>query len=78
MQNLSVLFFGQLTELTGTNELKISAASDTDELLQQLCSTFPKLNQAKFTIAVNNSMINRNTQLDENSVVALMPAFSGG
>jgi molybdopterin synthase sulfur carrier subunit len=40
--------------------------------------TYPALAESKYVIAVNKQVITSNTSLDENSVVALLPPYSGG
>jgi molybdopterin synthase sulfur carrier subunit len=52
--------------------------ADTDGLVRALHSTYPALAESKYVIAVNKQVITSNTSLDENSVVALLPPYSGG
>ena len=75
--NISVIFFGQLTDITNSSKIKL-IATDTDTLLKNLYDKFPGLRSAKFIVAVNNNKIEQNQQLDNNAIVALMPPFSGG
>jgi molybdopterin synthase sulfur carrier subunit len=75
---IEVMFFGQLTDLTGTGRIEIEGAADTDQLLRQLIQKFPALSSSTYRIAVNNKMINGNTMIDSESKIALMPPFSGG
>jgi molybdopterin synthase sulfur carrier subunit len=75
---IEVMFFGQLTDLTGTGRIEIEGAADTDQLLRQLIQKFPALSSSTYRIAVNNKMINGNTMIDFESKIALMPPFSGG
>lgn len=74
----TAIFFGQLKDITQTSALDISGIADTDGILQELYSRFPALESAKFILAVNDDLVEKNTALAENSVVALMPPFSGG
>jgi molybdopterin synthase sulfur carrier subunit len=75
---IEVMFFGQLTDLTGAGRIEIEGAADTDQLLHQLIEKFPALSSSTYRIAVNNKMINGNTMIDSESKIALMPPFSGG
>ncbi len=75
---IKVLFFGQLTDITGATSVEIPLAADTDELLKNLSEKYPALNSAKFVVAVNKKQINANTALDLQSTIVLMPPFSGG
>jgi sulfur-carrier protein len=73
-----VLFFGQLTDITGTARLDVEGAQDTDSLKEKLFRQFPALSSAKFRIAVDNKLVNDNTVISAGSKIALMPPFSGG
>jgi len=52
--------------------------ADTDGLVRALHNTYPALAESKYVIAVNKQVITSNTSLNENSVVALLPPYSGG
>jgi molybdopterin synthase sulfur carrier subunit len=73
-----VMFFGQLTDITGKARLDISNAVDTDALKEKLFLQYPALAEAKFRIAVNNKLVNENTLIPAGSKIVLMPPFSGG
>ncbi len=75
---LNILFFGQLTEITGTSNLMVVDVIDTDHLLSYLLQKYPVLTNQKFVIAVDKKVITENTILLPNSTIALLPAFSGG
>ncbi|MEX0998043.1 MAG: MoaD/ThiS family protein [Flavobacteriaceae bacterium] len=76
--NITILFFGQLAEVTGTSSLKLSGISDTDELKNTLRKQFPALEGLTYSIAVNKKMIQQKTTLKHEDEVALLPPFSGG
>jgi sulfur-carrier protein len=75
---LTVLIFGQLTDITGTNTLEMEPAADTGSLLAALYNKYPGLQQASFVLAVNKQVVQENTLLPNACTVALLPAFSGG
>jgi len=75
---IKVLFFGSLTDATAVAALNEVTASDTAALQELLHQQYPVLRTAKYFIAVNRQMINKNTTLKTGDVVALMPPFSGG
>ncbi|MFT3911768.1 MAG: MoaD/ThiS family protein [Ferruginibacter sp.] len=75
---VNIEFFGQLTDITKTKSFEIASITDTESLLQKLYETFPGLQSSEFVIAVNNDLIKNNTVLEEGTVVALMPPYSGG
>lgn len=75
---ITVLFFGPLAEHTGCGSLQLAAHPDTASLQQSLVEKFPALAVRQFALAVNKTIIHQNTALQEGSVVALLPPFSGG
>ena len=76
--DLKIKLFGQLSDIAGSNELLLKSVSDTRELEIQLKEQFPAVAASKYIIAVDKKMIQENTPLQENSLVALLPPFSGG
>ena len=74
---VQIIFFGHLAEVAG-NSVVVNDVADTDSLVHVLHKKYPALAGAKYAIAVNRKLINSNTLLTENTVVALLPPFSGG
>jgi sulfur-carrier protein len=74
---LEVLMFGRLADIAG-NSFTVNDVADTDRLISTLHKRYPALAQTKYVIAVNKRVIASNTLLNEDSVVALLPPFSGG
>ena len=75
---VNIIIFGQLTDITGEQNLVVSDVNDTDQLVAKLNAMFPGIADAKFVIAVNKQVISENTILNNNSIIALLPPFSGG
>ena len=75
---IKILVFGQLSEIINVSELALLAVNNTDEFNKKLFELYPKLNEIKFTMAVNKKIIHENTQLYHEDIVALLPPFSGG
>ena len=75
---VNVLIFGQLKEITGAGAMVLENVSDTDEVMNELKSKFPKLSDSKFVISVDKKIINENVELNGGSTIALLPPFSGG
>ncbi len=73
-----IKIFGQLTEILESNELILSGVADTNALVSELNKNYPALAGAKYIMAVNKQTIAANTELNEDSIVALLPPFSGG
>jgi sulfur-carrier protein len=75
---IQILFFGQIAEITGTDQFQIGNINDTDQLVSQLNSMYPPLIHTQYVLALDKKMITGNTPLTENCTVALLPPFSGG
>jgi molybdopterin synthase sulfur carrier subunit len=75
---VNVLFFGQLTDVTGVNAVSLEGIDNTDQLLQELRKRFPILEDMPYAIAVEMEFVNGNISLKDNDTVALLPPYSGG
>lgn len=75
--NVKVILFGKLADIAG-NSVTVGKVADTDSLIEALHKDYPALTNTKYVIAVDKQIINENTELNKNSMVALLPPFSGG
>jgi len=75
--SINIIIFGQLTDIAGSS-LALENIADTNCLVEELHNRYPALAKAKYAIAVDKQVVNENTTLTENSIVALLPPFSGG
>lgn len=75
---MKLLFFGQIVDITGSSELVLDTATDTNTLRELLAERFPQLANIRYVIAVDKQLSTANTPLNDQSVVALLPPFSGG
>jgi len=75
---VNILLFGQLTDITGADSFIIEDTIDTDSLVISLQKNYPALSNARYLIAVDKKVIETNTLLPDNCIVALLPPFSGG
>ena len=72
------MIFGQLTDIINGNELTLTGIVDTNGLVSELNKRYPSLAGTKYMMAVNKQTVTANTILKEDSIVALLPPFSGG
>ena len=72
------MIFGQLTDIIKDNELTLTGIVDTNGLVSELNKRYPSLAGTKYMMAVNKQTVTANTILKEDSIVALLPPFSGG
>lgn len=75
---MEILFFGQLTDVTGTSSIQIENPSDLEGLKKVLFEKYPMLRNSAFLVAVDNKLTNENIILMDNSVIAFMSPYSGG
>lgn len=77
---VEVLYFGMIAEATGTSSeaLNIDADKTVSELHNVLVDRYPKLDDIKFQIAVNEELVDLENTVPENAKVALLPPFAGG
>ena len=75
--SFKIILFGRLADIAG-DSVTVDDVSDTDGLVKTLHESYPGLAEVKYVIAVNKQVINANTILNNNSMVVLLPPFSGG
>lgn len=75
---VNILFFGQLTDITGTVSVTMDGINDTAMLTETLAKIYPGLVGSKYVLAINNEQVTENTILTDDCTVALLPPFSGG
>ena len=78
MDGIKVYFFGQLTDVTGVEQVTVPVMEDSAALEQWLLLNYPGLAAKKYRMAVNKQLISATTALTKGSEVALLPPFSGG
>jgi molybdopterin synthase sulfur carrier subunit len=76
--NIEILFFGQLTDITDCTSIVIENPGSIGQLKSTMLQKFPELMHKKFTIALNNKIVQDEEIILDNSKIALMPPFSGG
>jgi molybdopterin converting factor small subunit len=75
---MKILLFGELTDIIGSSSIEIDISDDIDELKNIIHQKFPSLQNFKYQIAVNSSLITKNISLNETDEIALLPPFAGG
>ena len=79
---VSVKFFAQLREVTGTEGLQINAA-DLNGVFVELAKQYPEdviaqLRGDNVRVAINQELVNGNPALTAGDEVALLPPVTGG
>jgi len=75
---ISVLFFGVLSEVTGTRIKHYRGIMSFGDLKHRILDDFPEIIHYNFRVAVNNKIINEDPLLSTDDVVAYLPPFAGG
>ncbi|MBA4167651.1 MAG: MoaD/ThiS family protein [Chitinophagaceae bacterium] len=75
---MNILLFAQLAERFGARQLSVPHMTDTDTLTHHLNNTCSGFEKEVYMIAVDKNIVHENTPLNEHSIVALLPPFSGG
>jgi len=78
--NLQIHFFGMIAE-TIKKELLIvddyegKTLSDVEAMLLEF---FPPIGQMTYSLALNKKVVNKNTLLEKDNEIAVLPPFAGG
>jgi len=75
---ITLKYFGLLVEVTGCSEESINTSAVTiKQLLEELYTKYPDLENKDFQVAQNN-FIAGETEVINQTEIALLPPFSGG
>ncbi len=74
---INVLFFGEISGLTGVFQKHYRSVSSFSDLLHRIEDDFPEIIHYPFRIAVNNQIINNEPELNCGDEVAFLPPFYG-
>ena len=72
---VQVLFFGVLSEITGTKTKYYLDVRNTEDLKFRIFDDYPEIVHFDFGISVNNVKIREEQPLCNNDKIALIPAF---
>jgi sulfur-carrier protein len=75
---IKILFFGQLTDITGVDSITMDGINDTAMLKDTLEKIYPDLADSNYVLAIDNEQVTTNVLLTDNCTIALLPPFSGG
>jgi molybdopterin converting factor small subunit len=75
---VKVLFFGVLTEITGTVVKHYSDVSNSNELISLIEADYPSIVHHSYRIALNNEFIAGEVLLSDGDEIAFLPPFAGG
>lgn len=76
--NITIKYFGMLTEVTQCQEETVEFTNTTvAELLGELFNKYPTLQSKNFQVAQNQTLVTKDTKISHTNI-ALLPPFAGG
>jgi len=75
---VTVLFFGVLTEITGTGTKFYNDVRTLEDLKIRIADDYPEIVHYDFMVSLNNEIISENPVLNDGDEIALLPPFAGG
>ena len=77
---ITLKYFGMIAEALAKQEeeLAVEQSQTVSDLRDQLEKTYPKLKSIDYRIAVNQTLVESNYSIQQDSEVALLPPFAGG
>lgn len=75
---IEIIPFGKIAEFIKQQKLELLNINNTVGLEDFLMQRYPKLKEMKYTLAVNNQLVQDNVDLKDHCTIAIMPPFSGG
>jgi sulfur-carrier protein len=75
---IKVLFFGVLSEITGTGIKYYTDVKSVEHLRQRVADDYPEIVHYTFKISLNNDLINGDSELNNDDELAFLPPFAGG
>lgn len=76
---ITVLFFGRLAELTQTHKVELqTTAGSVRELETNILELFPTLQNQPYTLALNETITDRDKPIFDSARFAFLPPFAGG
>jgi molybdopterin synthase sulfur carrier subunit len=78
VMKVKVLFFGVLSEVTGTGLKFYDEVKSIEHLKMRVSDDFPEIIHYKFKVSLNNELVNSDASLKDGDEVAFLPPFAGG
>jgi molybdopterin synthase sulfur carrier subunit len=78
MERFKIKAFGMLAEKLPASEFEFPYYDNSEDLLKELKTEYPELQDLKFSLAVDKQLIQEKQHLNGNEEIALLPPFSGG
>ncbi|GAA4829551.1 MoaD/ThiS family protein [Algivirga pacifica] len=80
MNELNILYFGMLTDITGCQKesFQIEGNTPISELKILLESKYPPLKEVEYKTTYNRTLADDNLPITDDAEIALLPPFSGG
>gem|GEM_PF-62336 len=78
IMTIKIIAFGKIADILPEQEWKMDGVQTSGALREQLEASYPALKDLRYLIAVDKKIASDDSPLEDHSVVALLPPFSGG
>ncbi|MBA4323270.1 MAG: MoaD/ThiS family protein [Odoribacter sp.] len=78
IMKVKVLFFGVLSDVTGAGMRFYNEVKSIEHLKLRVTDDYPEIIHYKFSVSLNNELVNGDAELNNNDEVAFLPPFAGG
>jgi sulfur-carrier protein len=78
MNEITILFFGELAQIAGSQNKQMSSVKDIESLRHSILSEFPSLKNRTYRIALNKQIVSENSEIKAGDEIAFLPPFAGG
>jgi sulfur-carrier protein len=75
---VKVLFFGVLSDVTGTDCKHYVEVKSVSDLKLRVMDDFPEVQHYSYRISLNSEILNSDRNLNDGDEIAFMPPFAGG
>ena len=73
-----VKYFGPIADVAQKKEEQFSSVNSLYELQSKIESQYPEIKRITYALAVNQSIIRVDVELNDYDEIALLPPFAGG
>jgi len=75
---VKVLFFGVLSDVTGTDCRHYAEVKSVSDLKIRIMDDFPEVQHYNYRISLNSEILNSDRNLNDGDEIAFLPPFAGG
>jgi len=73
-----IKYFGAIADITQKKEEQFQTVDSLYELQSEIESQYPEIKTIRYSLALNQSIVKEDAELNDNDEIALLPPFAGG